>query len=65
MHLNTDVLAKLTPEFIQRYNKPGPRYTSYPTIPNWENGYFKEELSKYLILAGTHKREFSLYIHPI
>jgi len=63
MHLNTDILAKLTPEFIQRYNKPGPRYTSYPTIPNWKNGYFKEELSKYLILAGTHKREFSLYIH--
>ena len=22
-------------EFVNRYNRPGPRYTSYPTAPVW------------------------------
>jgi oxygen-independent coproporphyrinogen-3 oxidase len=25
------------PELIARYNQPVPRYTSYPTVPFWEN----------------------------
>ena len=23
-------------EFVEKYNKAGPRYTSYPTVPAWE-----------------------------
>lgn len=28
---------------IQKYNVPGPRYTSYPTVPYWESGDFSYE----------------------
>ncbi|GMQ26852.1 oxygen-independent coproporphyrinogen III oxidase [Algoriphagus sp. oki45] len=27
----------LSPDLIQKYNRPVPRYTSYPTVPFWEN----------------------------
>jgi len=26
-------------EFVTRYNRPGPRYTSYPTAPVWSDAY--------------------------
>ena len=26
-------------EFVNRYNRPGPRYTSYPTAPVWEDTF--------------------------
>lgn len=28
---------------IQKYNVPGPRYTSYPTVPYWEEQNFSLE----------------------
>lgn len=30
----------ITKEFIQKYNVPGPRYTSYPTVPFWKKNEF-------------------------
>jgi oxygen-independent coproporphyrinogen-3 oxidase len=27
----------MTPELLLRHSRPGPRYTSYPTVPVWEN----------------------------
>ncbi len=29
-------MSKIAPENLQKFNKPAPRYTSYPTAPNWE-----------------------------
>lgn len=51
---------------IRKYNRPVPRYTSYPTVPNWENGIEKEQWQK--IFAGQfalHNAEggISIYIH--
>ena len=52
---------------IQKYNVAGPRYTSYPTVPYWENEAFTTE--KWLdSLAKSYnesnEREgISLYIH--
>lgn len=52
---------------IQKYNVPGPRYTSYPTVPYWDEQSFSLPLWK-----QTLKRSFdesnrsegiSLYIH--
>jgi oxygen-independent coproporphyrinogen-3 oxidase len=52
---------------IQKYNVPGPRYTSYPTVPYWDELDFTNE-----IWAQTLKKSFqesndnegiSLYIH--
>src|SRR6185437_4601811 len=27
---------KINPELLKKYNVPGPRYTSYPTVPYWQ-----------------------------
>ncbi|MGE8542307.1 MAG: oxygen-independent coproporphyrinogen III oxidase [Acinetobacter sp.] len=52
---------------IQKYNVPGPRYTSYPTVPYWDEQSFSLDIWK-----QTLKRSFdesnrsegiSLYIH--
>ncbi|ENU79265.1 oxygen-independent coproporphyrinogen III oxidase [Acinetobacter sp. ANC 3789] len=56
-----------TTSLIQKYNVSGPRYTSYPTVPYWDNQAFSLELWQ-----QTLKRAFdesnasegiSLYIH--
>ena len=26
----------ISAEFVEKYNKAGPRYTSYPTVPAWK-----------------------------
>lgn len=50
-------------ELIRKYDIPGPRYTSYPTVPYWDDNTFsitnwKNELSKIDPFEGI-----SLYIH--
>ena len=43
---------------IQKYNVPGPRYTSYPTVPFWAEEKFTEQQwindvkEKFKIVAG-------------
>ena len=31
-------MSAVTAELIARYNRPGPRYTSYPPVPRWKTG---------------------------
>lgn len=52
---------------IQKYNVPGPRYTSYPTVPYWEDALFlvdiwKETLKKSFD-ESNRSEGISLYIH--
>ena len=52
---------------IQKYNVPGPRYTSYPTVPYWdEDGFsvaeWKETLQQSFVQSNTSEG-ISLYIH--
>ncbi len=35
MHLNFAFVQKA--QLIRKYNVPGPRYTSYPTVPHWQH----------------------------
>ena len=30
---------RISDEFLARYNRPGPRYTSYPTAPVWKDDF--------------------------
>ncbi len=51
----------------QKYNVPGPRYTSYPTVPYWNESDFTSEkwittLQKSFIESNS-KNGISLYIH--
>ena len=52
---------------VQKYNVPGPRYTSYPTVPYWEENLFQLEDWKKTLLQSfkeTNSSEgISLYIH--
>lgn len=52
---------------IQKYNVPGPRYTSYPTVPYWnENDFSKEKWIQSFqeTFSLTNRKEgISLYIH--
>jgi len=52
---------------IQKYNVPGPRYTSYPTVPYWDNiGFSSKTWSESVerSFAATNTSEgISLYIH--
>ena len=52
---------------VDKYNVAGPRYTSYPTVPYWDNAGFslkawKETLKK-SYLASNSTEGISLYIH--
>jgi oxygen-independent coproporphyrinogen-3 oxidase len=52
---------------IQKYNIPGPRYTSYPTVPYWDEASFSIEQWKKNLIASfdesNDKEGISLYIH--
>lgn len=54
-------------QLIQKYNVPGPRYTSYPTVPFWDNRTYNEEAwlgSLQDTFRQTNTTEgISLYIH--
>lgn len=52
---------------IQKYNVPGPRYTSYPTVPYWEERQFnlenwKSDLKKEFLISNSSEG-ISIYIH--
>lgn len=52
---------------IDKYNIPGPRYTSYPTVPYWDEGTFSPEKWKETVIRSfneTNAEEgISIYIH--
>lgn len=56
----------LNKSLISKYNVAAPRYTSYPTVPFWENNLFNEEDWKERVVSQyEHSKEkgISLYIH--
>ena len=55
--------STISPDIINRYNVVGPRYTSYPTVPIWENGDFGGTYEDFLKREGQNPAPFSLYIH--
>jgi oxygen-independent coproporphyrinogen III oxidase len=50
-------------EFLARYNRPGPRYTSYPTAPVWNESFGPQDLEKVHAQADHAKTPVSLYMH--
>ncbi|MDB4297542.1 oxygen-independent coproporphyrinogen III oxidase [Flavobacteriaceae bacterium] len=54
-------------EFIQKYNVPGPRYTSYPTVPHWDTEGFNladwKLKVKTTFIESNNSSGISLYIH--
>ena len=53
-------------KLIRKYNVPGPRYTSYPTVPYWSDAGIKPgdwESTLISALAESYDDGISLYIH--
>ena len=52
---------------IQKYNVAGPRYTSYPTVPYWDDAEFSlskwEDSVRFAFKGDSLKEGFSMYIH--
>ncbi|MDC6384038.1 oxygen-independent coproporphyrinogen III oxidase [Flagellimonas taeanensis] len=51
---------------VQKYNVPGPRYTSYPTVPYWDLDSFSEKQWRSTILRAFQESSdegISIYIH--
>ena len=52
---------------IDKYNIPGPRYTSYPTVPFWDNESFTSDLWQQSVIKTFNETNdsegISIYIH--
>lgn len=50
---------------LQRYDRPGPRYTSYPTAPQFNTGFGEAELREAVLASNGDPipRRLSLYLH--
>lgn len=52
---------------IDKYNIPGPRYTSYPTVPYWDESTFSPEKWKESVIRSFNETNaaegISIYIH--
>ncbi len=56
--------VEIAPDLLQRLDRPGPRYTSYPTVPMWSESFGAADWRAALQeLAALPQREVSLYVH--
>lgn len=56
-------VAKISDPFLEKYNRPGPRYTSYPTAPVWKDDFGPGDLESYFERADERRTPLSLYMH--
>ncbi|MBD3334582.1 MAG: oxygen-independent coproporphyrinogen III oxidase [Candidatus Eisenbacteria bacterium] len=57
-------LDRVTPELLSRYDRPGPRYTSYPTAVEFHEGFTESDYRERLAAADRRVEDgLSLYIH--
>ena len=50
-------------DFVNNYNRPGPRYTSYPTAPVWTDSFGPKEFEGAIDDANGKRSPVSLYMH--
>jgi len=52
-------------ELLRRYDRPGPRYTSYPTAPQFATGFGEQDYREVARLSNADPipRRLSLYLH--
>lgn len=48
---------------IQRYNLSGPRYTSYPTAPQFHSGFDLQHWQRAMTIGNDLRKPLSLYVH--
>jgi oxygen-independent coproporphyrinogen-3 oxidase len=53
----------VTREILDRYNVPGPRYTSYPTAPEWIDTFGPADYERSILESNKGGHPLSLYMH--
>jgi len=57
-------VSGLTPELLEKYDRPGPRYTSYPTAPHFSPEFDEATYRGCLELASERAEDpLSMYVH--
>jgi oxygen-independent coproporphyrinogen III oxidase len=54
---------EVSEEFLAKYNRPGPRYTSYPTAPVWDEKFRQPDLQEFYRSSDSARTPVSLYMH--
>lgn len=64
INIRTETL-NVTGDLLEKYNVPGPRYTSYPTAPEWLDTFGPADFEKTLEESNAARpiRPLSLYMH--
>lgn len=56
--------VEITPELLARYDRPGPRYTSYPTAVDFHEAFGPADYQRHLTAAAARDREpLAFYTH--
>jgi oxygen-independent coproporphyrinogen III oxidase len=50
-------------QLLQKYDRPGPRYTSYPTAPEWTDAFGPAQYVDHLARADRDTGPLSIYVH--
>jgi hypothetical protein len=50
-------------DLAQRYDVPGPRYTSYPALPDWSGSFGAAEWEQHLQQLAAPDASVALYVH--
>jgi oxygen-independent coproporphyrinogen III oxidase len=60
-----DRLDRVDPAVLAHLSRPGPRYTSYPTAPEWSTSVGEKDLTERLVRADAEGAQspLSLYFH--
>ena len=58
-------LSRFDSDLLRRYDRPGPRYTSYPTAPQFSSSFTEVQLREAVIASNGDPipRRLSLYVH--
>jgi oxygen-independent coproporphyrinogen III oxidase len=56
-------IGQISDAFLEKYNRPGPRYTSYPTAPVWKDDFGPDDLEQSFAAADERGTPVSLYMH--
>lgn len=56
-------VPEVTPALLAKYDVPGPRYTSYPAVPDWRGAFDHEAWGGHLAVLGTSEAPLALYVH--
>jgi len=62
---NVSPSALFDADLLRRYDTPGPRYTSYPTAPQFSAAFGPQQLCEHAAATNRqeHARPLSLYVH--